>query len=710
MTYFSVRALSVLTTLSYIQFIFCISLLVEQAAFAQQYAIEQEYTEITIQGLPFQDSVQDVPQSASVIGAEQLKEQDGQSIDRVLESLQSTSFVGGTSRPRFFLIRGVGELEQYEGAPNPSVALIIDGVDVSGLGVPMPLFDISQVAVLRGPQGIRYGASALAGAISITSSNPSLSLSRGGGISLGNDDLFSSGAFVSSAVPGTDDTLFIRLTAYHLEQNGFRDNIFLERDDTNKRDENFARLKLQYDPSTKFSALLTGWVSDSNNGFDGFAIDNSFFTQSDRPGEDDLQSMATNFALDYSLDSGTVLNSSTSLLRAEQDYSFDGDWGNNPFWAPFDPYDFFSDSNRIRKMISQELRLSSEDSSYTHGKNSRWLIGSFLQDLREVTATDEFADNITYDDLSSSYRARTGAVFGQYELPVSEGWSVTAGVRAERRVAEYRDSRGSHFVPNYNMLGGSLAVTTDLNESMLGYVNVSRGFKGGGFNAGPSVPESRKLYDPEFLWNYEAGIKGHWLDNAAQLRIAAFFQQRKDQQLKFAVQDDPEDPLAFTYITESSGKGKSYGLEMEGSVHPLETIELFLNGSLIETQFQELPADASALDGRSFSHAPNWQYTTGTRVSFTSDCQAQLSLSGRDRFYFDDSHNQRSDPYYLLGASLSFDLSPLRIILWGRNLTDESYATRGFFFGNEPPDFKSTLYVQRGEPRTFGVTLRYELS
>ena len=43
--------------------------------------------------------------------------------------------------------------------------------------------------------------------------------------------------------------------------------------------------------------------------------------------------------------------------------------------------------------------------------------------------------------------------------------------------------------------------------------------------------------------------------------------------------------------------------------------------------------------------------------------------------------------------------------VWARNLFDETYAVRGFFFGNEPPDFPATLYIRQGDPRQLGVTL-----
>jgi iron complex outermembrane recepter protein len=30
---------------------------------------------------------------------------------------------------------------------------------------------------------------------------------------------------------------------------------------------------------------------------------------------------------------------------------------------------------------------------------------------------------------------------------------------------------------------------------------------------------------------------------------------------------------------------------------------------------------------------------------------------------------------------------------------------RGFYFGNEPPNFPNTLYIRQGDPRQIGVTV-----
>ena len=56
---------------------------------------------------------------------------------------------------------------QY-GAPNPSVAMIIDDNDFSSMEL-ATLFDVDQVEVLRGPQSARYGANAIAGMINVRS-------------------------------------------------------------------------------------------------------------------------------------------------------------------------------------------------------------------------------------------------------------------------------------------------------------------------------------------------------------------------------------------------------------------------------------------------------------------------------------------------------------------------------------------------------------
>ena len=47
--------------------------------------------------------------------------------------------------------------------------------------------------------------------------------------------------------------------------------------------------------------------------------------------------------------------------------------------------------------------------------------------------------------------------------------------------------------------------------------------------------------------------------------------------------------------------------------------------------------------------------------------------------------------------------------LWVHNLFNKYYSIRGFYFGNEPPNFEDTLYERHGDPRRFGLSLQYDL-
>jgi outer membrane receptor protein involved in Fe transport len=78
-----------------------------------------------------------------------------------------------------------------------------------------------------------------------------------------------------------------------------------------------------------------------------------------------------------------------------------------------------------------------------------------------------------------------------------------------------------------------------------------------------------------------------------------------------------------------------------------------------------------------------------------------------DRFFFDYGHDQMSRPYGLANLSVGRDWGNWSAKVWVRNVFDKDYLVRGFYFGNEPPDFPSKLYTRLGDPRHFGLTLNY---
>ena len=84
-----------------------------------------------------------------------------------------------------------------------------------------------------------------------------------------------------------------------------------------------------------------------DNGYDEFAIDNSFVVLSDRPGKDAQQSIGSSLKAVWDGSDWFNLTSITSIAKSDIDFNFDADWGNSNAWAPF-TYDFISINDRER--------------------------------------------------------------------------------------------------------------------------------------------------------------------------------------------------------------------------------------------------------------------------------------------------------------------------------------------------------------------------
>ncbi len=137
---------------------------------------------------------------------------------------------------------------------------------------------------------------------------------------------------------------------------------------------------------------------------------------------------------------------------------------------------------------------------------------------------------------------------------------------------------------------------------------------------------------------------------------------------------------------------------------PSDAWDLYATVGLLDATFDEFVTPQVDLSGRRQAHAPGSTLAVGGRYSHASGFFARIDLSSRSDFYFDVSHNQKSQAYELANARIGFETGSWSIQLWARNLFDEDYAVRGFYFGNEPPDFPPALYTRLGDPRQLGVS------
>jgi hypothetical protein len=75
-------------------------------------------------------------------------------------------------------------------------------------------------------------------------------------------------------------------------------------------------------------------------------------------------------------------------------------------------------------------------------------------------------------------------------------------------------------------------------------------------------------------------------------------------------------------------------------------------------------------------------------------------------FYYDMPPNwTTSTRYGLVNLKGGWRNGRLEVAAWIRNATNHDYTVRGFYFGDQPPNFPNTLYRQLGDPRNVGVQL-----
>jgi iron complex outermembrane recepter protein len=665
--------------------------------------------ELVVTGEFRQSRLVDSAGSISVVTFEDQRSGTVNHLEEVLGWLPNINYASGGSRARFVQIRGIGERGQFAEPLNPSVGLVLDGVDLSGVGITATLFDVEQVEVLRGPQGTLHGANALAGLINVRSYDPAESFTSRLRLDAGDYGTYGAGFVVSGPVA---QDLGYRLAVQRHRDDGFTKNRFLGRDDTSEHDEITVRGKLAWAPREDMQWTVTAGLVDADNGYDAFSLDNDRSTLSDEPGRDRQETRYGSVALSWDLGAAVSFAGTIGASSSDSDYGYDEDWT----FAGFHP-DGYASTDRYRRdrdNRSLDLRLLSAPAGRLFGRTD-WVVGVYALDQTvDLVRSYTFFD----DDFGSRFDVQRLAVYGELEHPLGDVTRLVAGLRAERHEAEYRDSDQLSFDPVDRMLGGRLVLERDLAGNAMAYASVTRGYKAGGFNISGTLDADLREYDPEVLWNYEIGLKGSWLDGRLSARSAAFVMARDDVQVDTSITRVREDGSAeFIDLIGNAASGTNRGVELELDYFATESLTLFANLGLMDTEFESFVNNRGEdMSGQQQAHAPRHQFFAGAEYRIAPSWFLRVESEGKGAYYFSNSErfvpnrsDVRSDSYALWHASVGYEAQRWSLKLWGRNLTDRDYAVRGFYFGNDPRDgYESRGFFQLGEPRRYGLTLTVE--
>ena len=659
--------------------------------------------------------------SISIFKQDDIKYFNQNHFQNIIDYIPNLNFVGGTSRPRYFQIRGVGERSQYfgEGSPNFSISYTLDDIDLSGIGMIGGLNDIRQVEVSKGPQSTIFGNNAIGGSISLKTNDPTDSTTFLFHGEIGSDRL--NNIAITANLKILEET-YLRFNIQKHSQDGFRNNNFLNEKNTNKKDELFLNMKINLTPIKSLNLNNTFIFSEMENGYDAWAPDNNkeFQTYTDQPGEDSQKTLAFSSKAKYSNDRWSLLGI-VSHVSTNMVHSYDGDWGNNAFWEDtttygfdpyyygyYSPYQFFDKTDRKRLSTTLETRLILGNS----------IVGVYSKKLNEKDDARGWLFGGDAAKAVSDYKININAIYAKSHIKINDKVSNSTSYRYENNIIDYYGTSYSYYgdaLPeisskkSFYLVGYKTALRFRINNYTKSYLSLSRGYKSGGVNQQPYISLANRNYDPEYLTNLEIGFKK--LSGKNSLNLSGFYGIRSNQQVSISAQQQENDPNSFYYFTENSGEGWSKGFEIEHTIKFSKSIALRYSAGYLDTWIEDFSYEIGngtieLAGSREAAMSPN---ISGSMNIFFKKNGYHLTLSQfyNDEYYYSDSHDHKTDAYTIQNISFGRDFEKWRLSFWINNAFDVRYPVRGFYFGLIPPSYEDQLWISYGDPRQIGFTFDY---
>ena len=647
-----------------------------------------------------QRDLSEFPASALVINKESIAVRQARHIQDLIGMAPNLNFSSGASRGKFLQIRGIGERSQFAEPINPSIGLLIDNIDVSGIGGLATTFDLAQVEVLSGPQSVASGVNSIGGIVKLVSSAPTDALFANVGLSYGQFNESQLSGIYSNALSKNIST---RVSIQKTKSDGFIDNTFLDRSDTNNIDETTATAITTFTLNDVSDLRVNLYKFDINNGYDAFSLDNTV-TLSDQPGFDRLDAAAGSLQYNHRFESHE-LQVSAFALNVDSEYGYDEDWtftGIHPIG--YTSFDFYArDINRT----GLDVKLASTQAK---GQNN-YLIGlNVTRNNEDLVRHNTFLEN----DYVSTYQPTNQSVFGQYEYVMTTNTMITAAARVERFNADFEDAVGDTSLSD-TLVAASLAVDYKLADNLL-FASISRGYKAGGVNIDNRLAANNRTFAPEYNVNYELGIKGNAYDGMANLNLTFFYMSRNDAQVSdsvlFAIDDSGASSFADAIGNADTGTNK--GLEFSGTWDITDRWYVQTNVGYLQATFGGYTKiDGEFVEIQKQAHAPRYTAHIGSTWQVADNLTWYADLDMKDDFRLGINHNVKAPSSAVINSTLTWQSAGKHnytIQLWAKNISDRAVVTRGFgSFPNDPRNGYSINgpYFQFGQPRQVGIAFNY---
>lgn len=714
------------------------------------YCEEPAIDEIIVTALRRETSLHATPMAVSVLSSKRLGDSGASDFVDYVREVPGLSFTDLGLGGEKAAIRGVQSDPCCE---VPATAIYFDDIPVtfdSSEGVPYSpdpiLFDLDRVEVLRGPQGVHFGAGALGGAMRIMPQRPKTEQSeslvvagvqttRGGAMG------FTAGGVLNR--PVLDSMAAVRAAAYFRDDDGFVDNLALNERRVNDDRTRMLRLGAIFKPTSRTELLgQVAWQKRESGGNNMDDLSTSHFTQFRQvpePNEDEWSLAYLSLSVDFARVS---LHSTTAYYDRDFATSFDNTGVVEFVLDLIDPDNNFpthtlpssGDTDNSQKQWSQELRFVSDS-----GAKWQWLAGIYLSasDYRfqQSTPTPNLdavtgglaslfgaPDDMLRRDYATDYRHR--AVFGDLTYAVGDRTEVSAGARwfsidldtqfqsgglnefAVYPVASEGSSSDTDVTPR-------LSVNHRVNDELSMYASVAKGFRFGGLNQ-PSqfTPECVDLilasesdmlplnYESDDLISYEAGLRSRW--RQALVRAAIYHIDWDDiQSLRFIGEAG-----CVVGFVENAGQAVINGLELELEGQIGEGLEYRLAASVNDAALDADSSNFGASKGTELAGVPRYSglLRLGHAIAgpFGTDGHVESELLYVSSSYTSFADTRRKlDAYNIVNLRARFDRNNWGSLLYVNNVLDERGVVISYDF------FPLGEWDIPTRPRTIGASVTF---
>ena len=574
--------------------------------------------EIVVTAQKQKENIQSVPKTVEVFNQKALSDAGVSNIEDL--TLVSPSIQGASSTLfQAPAIRGISSFALSIGVQTQTGIVLDDIPQPSFSTLANELIDVARVEILPGPQSTLSGRNAAGGLINIVTDVPTQTFHLRFSAEQTDDSQTRIAGVISGPI---SDTLEGSVSGYWDKWAGPLFNAGQGGKRIDGFDQRGVRGKLKWNPTSEFTATLTGYYTKADFVTPPLLYGNPYVSVPSGSGAlyvgETLQALlpqepfgpynrtvdysATGTAqnenkggslrLDYVTGFGTV-SSISSYSKSQQprsDLVLPLSFGGNYIYAS---------TNTDVSYKTQEIRISSPDNS----KKLQYLLGAIYTDTNNFEPY--YRPVIAPVNLNRNTDTKSFAAYGRATYEIIDDTSLTAGLRFQHDHQSYSFIFADGSAPNssnaygYNFVTGEVSLAHNFTKDIKGYITYANAQTGKAYdledNADAATPAGLQPIPSEKVQNYEIGLKTQWMDHRLTINLSAFDTKYQNYQVQTLQLGSAQVlPVIRLYAI---GKVEDKGVELEANYAVNRDLRLGLAATYLDARINSYP-DAQCYVGQ----------------------------------------------------------------------------------------------------------------